>query len=450
MFGKRRRRVNLGVVTAMVAVLVMAGIPAASAHHPEITATSSCRDGSPYIDYTSASWTDAEDEAGRYNSGIVIWVDPEIEDLIGASAVQVGSGSYLPGSPDTYEDPDFLASLYSGPGFDPTAEPGFGDTQTPGGQFSGTVDASAWAGQTVQVLAEATRRWWSVADAGNVELTTVTVPENCPPPPGTIVVEKITEGGIGTFAFDTDGLGEPFTLATTVAGEPAATTFSGLEPGVYGVAEDTAKLPAGWRLRGVACVSDMQEAEAAAAIDPAEITLRGGETVTCTFTNTFASVPPPPPTPGGRIVVVKETLPDGADQAFTFTASWSTAGFTLADGQSSSSGELSAGTYSVAEQLPAGWTQQSASCSDGSPVGAIALAAGETVTCTFVNSRTEVAGIQVTPTTTPAPAVAAVTAETLPFTGFDSGPAALAGMASVLIGAVLLSVTRRPEGGATD
>lgn len=447
MFGRRRRRVNLGVVTAMVAVLVMAGIPAASAHHPEITATSSCRDGSPYIDYTSSSWTDDENEAGRYNSGIAIWVDPEIEDLIGASAEQVGSGSYLPGSPDVYEDPAFLAGLYSGPGFDPTAEPGFGDTQTPGGQFSGTVDASAWAGQTVQVLAEATRRWWSVADAGNVEFTLVTVPENCPPPPsGTIVVEKITEGGIGTFAFDPDGFGEPFTLETTVAGEPVGTTFSGLEPGVYGVAEDSAKLPAGWRLRGVSCVSDGQETEAA--IDPAEITLGAGETVTCTFTNTFASVPPPPPTPGGRIVVVKETLPDGANEVFSFTASWTTAGFTLADGQSSTSGELGAGTYSVSEQLPVGWTQQSASCSDGSPVDAIVLGAGETVTCTFVNSHTEVAGIQVTPTTTPAPAVAAVAAETLPFTGFDSGPAALAGMASVIIGAALLYVTRRP--GATD
>ena len=37
--------------------------------------------------------------------------------------------------------------------------------------------------------------------------------------------------------------------------------------------------------------------------------------------------------------------------------------------------------------MPAGWTLTSATCSDGSAPSAIALAAGETVTCTFVNRR---------------------------------------------------------------
>ena len=43
------------------------------------------------------------------------------------------------------------------------------------------------------------------------------------------------------------------------------------------------------------------------------------------------------------------------------------------------------GTYNVAETLPSGWTG-SGSCSDGSPVGAVDLSPGETVTCTFNNT----------------------------------------------------------------
>ena len=43
--------------------------------------------------------------------------------------------------------------------------------------------------------------------------------------------------------------------------------------------------------------------------------------------------------------------------------------------------------YSLAETLPDGWQQTSASCSDGSPLSNIDLSAGETVTCTFVNRQ---------------------------------------------------------------
>ncbi len=44
------------------------------------------------------------------------------------------------------------------------------------------------------------------------------------------------------------------------------------------------------------------------------------------------------------------------------------------------------GTYNVSEGVVAGWTQTSATCSDQSPVTAIVVSAGETVTCTFTNT----------------------------------------------------------------
>jgi hypothetical protein len=88
---------------------------------------------------------------------------------------------------------------------------------------------------------------------------------------------------------------------------------------------------------------------------------------------------------GGTIVVEKETLPTGSSQSFAFTSSYGP-GFSLSDGQSSSSGPLAAGSYSVSETAVSGW-DASSGCSDGSPPSNIDLDAGETVTCTFTNTQ---------------------------------------------------------------
>ena len=104
-----------------------------------------------------------------------------------------------------------------------------------------------------------------------------------------------------------------------------------------------------------------------------------GQGVTCTITND--DLPPQ-----GTIIVQKETLPDGSGQLFDFTPSWG-AVFQLSDGQSNNSGLLNVGTYSVSETVPAGWALTSATCDDGSPINAIDLNSGETVTCTFTNTQ---------------------------------------------------------------
>ena len=88
-----------------------------------------------------------------------------------------------------------------------------------------------------------------------------------------------------------------------------------------------------------------------------------------------------------EIVVVGETVPAGDPQLFTFDPSWSEADFSLSGGSPHRSGALPAGTYNVTETVPAGWDLTSATCSDGSPVTAIDLSVGETVTCTFTNTE---------------------------------------------------------------
>jgi hypothetical protein len=93
-----------------------------------------------------------------------------------------------------------------------------------------------------------------------------------------------------------------------------------------------------------------------------------------------------PLTSSSTILVKKLTVPAGSSQAFAFTASYGATGFSLSDGQSNTSAPLAPGSYSVSETAVSGW-DASASCSDGSPSTNISLSAGETVTCTFVNTQ---------------------------------------------------------------
>ncbi len=92
-----------------------------------------------------------------------------------------------------------------------------------------------------------------------------------------------------------------------------------------------------------------------------------------------------------RIVVDKVTVPAGAAQSFPFVLTkpgGSTQTFSLTDTQAPfDSGGLRPGVYTVTETVPDGWDRTDATCSDGSPVDAINLSAGEVVTCTFTNTQ---------------------------------------------------------------
>jgi hypothetical protein len=198
-------------------------------------------------------------------------------------------------------------------------------------------------------------------------------------------------------------------------------------------------------------------------IDPACAYLVPQEPPSPTTTTTTTQPAPQP----GRIIVVKAfsadaqtigALPAGVTSpSFGFTPSWG-AGFGLKIGESKDSGNLVAGAYSVAESpteiVDGEWKWQLvpglSSCSDGSPANAVVLSEGETVTCTFVNTRVQVGGIQVTTTTTAPPTTtttAAVAPSTLPFTGPTDGSLVPIGIAFAMIGLLLLAASYRKEEG---
>jgi len=107
--------------------------------------------------------------------------------------------------------------------------------------------------------------------------------------------------------------------------------------------------------------------------------------------------------PSASITIVKDT-PDGADpQAFSFTGDDPIGDFSLDTDPASSTPErstfdnLTPGTYQVSELVPDGWRLAGLACADpsldtstdvASRTASIAVAADESVTCTFSNRKT--------------------------------------------------------------
>jgi len=89
----------------------------------------------------------------------------------------------------------------------------------------------------------------------------------------------------------------------------------------------------------------------------------------------------------GKIIVDKVTDPTGSSQSFDFTTDAGSP-FSLTDTDTPwDSGWILPGTYYVSETVPVGWDLTSAVCDDGSPVGAIVVSPGETVTATFTDTQ---------------------------------------------------------------
>ncbi len=96
--------------------------------------------------------------------------------------------------------------------------------------------------------------------------------------------------------------------------------------------------------------------------------------------------------PLGRIVVDKVTNPAADPQSFAFTSNGAGySNFALTDIASPNGQDLLPGTYSVSEGAVAGWVQTDASCvsslGGSENPASIGLTEGETVTCTFTNTK---------------------------------------------------------------
>jgi CSLREA domain-containing protein len=196
---------------------------------------------------------------------------------------------------------------------------------------------------------------------------------------GTIIVNKTAIGGDDTFSFTTTGGGGlPAGFDVTTMSGNGSQTFNNIVPGNFSVSEQAL---AGWSLTNSNC----------SAGTPAGFTLAPGATVTCTFTNTK----------GSSITIIKDAVPNDP-QDFQFSRSFWADFFLDDDGNgalpnTTTFPNLAPGGYTVTELgPPAGWILTNLVCVDpdsgstvnlGTRTATIDLDAGETVTCTFTDTK---------------------------------------------------------------
>ncbi len=201
---------------------------------------------------------------------------------------------------------------------------------------------------------------------------------------GSITVNKTAVGGDGTFAFSTSAGIAPFSIITS--GGAGQSVITGLAAGTYTITE---AVPAGWNLTALTCTDPTTDTTFDLATGAATIHLASGESVVCNYTDTRQ----------GSITVVKSTA--GGNGTFSFTGPTTPAspGGTFQITASGGTGQvvltgLPPGTYNVTEAVPAGWDLTNIDCVDPSggtsknaTTAIVGLAAGENVTCTFVDTK---------------------------------------------------------------
>ena len=195
-------------------------------------------------------------------------------------------------------------------------------------------------------------------------------------PPG--VAQDFSFAATGANAAD---LGASFTLNAGLPGPASRQAL--VRPGALTVTETAAT---GFRLTGVACTGDDANPQADLSTGAVTLDVDAGESISCTYTNSQLA----------RVIVAKETLPDGLAQSFAFTTGSTDlgTGFSLTDGQNRDRYVLP-GSITIDEDIPTGFSV-AINCVGDPDAGApnnntgtviIDADAGETITCTYTNTQ---------------------------------------------------------------
>ncbi len=193
---------------------------------------------------------------------------------------------------------------------------------------------------------------------------------------GSITIVKDSEPDSATvFNFTGD-------LGAFSASEGSPASFTGLADGTYNVTEQAT---AGYELSSIFCSDPSGGTLVSPATATAIIDLVESESITCTFVNAELAT----------VTIIKDAIPDGP-QSFGFTGDLG--GFSLVDDGSPARSQtftgLSQNTYSVYEDVVAGWDLTDIQCIDptedtsvylGSREVYLDLDPGDDVVCTFTN-----------------------------------------------------------------
>ena len=315
----------------------------------------------------------------------------------GTTSPKIGTPSCTPASPagcgeltfNAYSDANCNTSVYTsvvdvnGNG-DYTASSGTGGAFTPG---AGTYKwIASYAGDDHNAATSG-----ACGDAGETSVVNRG-------PLGEISIVKVANpAGPTTFDFDTAGSAPALVPATFTLADPAQAggpsneqDYPSLTNGSYVFTETE---PAGWSLNALDCSGNTNSTVTKdTANNKVTVDLVGAEHVTCTYTNNKDA----------SITIVKNAVPDSS-QSFGFSApSLNPNSFSLVDDginpktASTTYSKVTPGTYTVSENVTAGWNLNSISCSDptanstgntGTRTATINVAVGEDITCTFTNNK---------------------------------------------------------------
>jgi uncharacterized repeat protein (TIGR01451 family) len=229
----------------------------------------------------------------------------------------------------------------------------------------------------------------------------------------TILIDKDQVGGADADAFTFTRAGDLVSGSFTQAESEASPESFSIAPNLgtaadatktYTVTEDAAGQPAGYDFQGIACYDGATTgapADSDRVVNGRSVSVKvaAGETVLCVYTNVKRAT----------LVVEKQTDPDetgGATFDFTTAAPGGPSSFALADDQQASR-DLSPGTYTVTEGAKTGYRLSGIACDDSDSTQAgsaqaiadrkatFVLAAGETVKCTFTNTKIDASAIVV-------------------------------------------------------
>jgi hypothetical protein len=216
---------------------------------------------------------------------------------------------------------------------------------------------------------------------------------------GVIRVDKVTVPAGDAQSFDFTPTGTDFTTPFSLTDASAAHSSGPIDEGTYTITED---VPTDWDLTDVACVftNTSDPADFSEISDGVSVELGSGEDVTCTFTNTKRA----------SVTIKKVTVPAEvpAVGSFSFSQTFDASGnFSLGHNDTKVFSNVVAGAAkTVVESDPGpGYALTGIACTGATTyTGTVATrtlsvtpAAGETIVCTFTNTR---AGVSVTKTAT--------------------------------------------------
>jgi hypothetical protein len=163
---------------------------------------------------------------------------------------------------------------------------------------------------------------------------------------GSITIRKVTQNGDSSFGYTTTGALDPSTFSLSNGGSK---TYDSLNPGTYSVTENLtqAQIAADWTLVSIDCTPSGSGTSAVVSGATANITLGGGGSVDCTYTNHTKLSPTISTLLSSDSVEVGGTVHDSSTLSGATATAGGTVTYTVYTDSACSSGAQSAGTKTV-------------------------------------------------------------------------------------------------------